>query len=253
MEKQLGYYSNYTISKSIITILLFLNSSFLFSQAIPDSVLFIPTLGKSIDMAMEYSPLLRSVDIETTIKEFELRSTRKEWLDNMGIESFYKYGSIDNVNIQNVGNLDQISSAQTTDSRYSIGVYLKMSFFSFLTQRTNTKIALQAIEQSRFQKEFIKQEIRKAVIKQYGEYVFNKELIGIKNKAFQSNEIQLRKANNDYENGNLTIYEITKVMEALTKSETEYLMAKSAFKISYLLLLELIGIDQRGQAINNSK
>ena len=246
------YYSKLQIHKKIIIVFFLFSTFFSFSQTIPDSVLFIPTLGEAIDMAMEHSPLLRSVDIETTIKKFELRSARKEWLDNLGIESYYKYGSIDNVNIQNIGSLDQISSAQTTDNRYSVGVYIKMSFFSFLNQRTTTKIALQEIEQSKSQKEFIKAEIRKAVIKQYGEYIFNKELIGIKNKAFQSNKLQLKKANNDYENGNLTIYEITKVMEALTKSETEYLMAKSDFKISYLLLLELIGVNQNGQVINNS-
>ena len=222
-------------------------------SSIPDSILFVPTLAEAIDMATEYSPLLKSADIESVIKEFELKSTRKEWLDNMGVESFYKYGSIDNVNIQNIGSLDEVSTAKTTDSRYSVGVYLKMSFFSFITQRNRNKIALQEIEQSRMHKEFIKQEIRKAVIKQYSEYLFNKDLIYIKNKAFQSNQVQLKKANNDYENGNLTVYEITKVMEALTKSETEYLMAKSDFKVSYLLLLELIGINQKGEPIQTNE
>ena len=244
------------LKRTIIIILLsraLLSLSQVSNSVIPDSVLFIPTLGEAINMAMNYSPLLRSVDIETTIREFQLKSTRKEWLDNMGLESYYKYGSIDNVNIQNVGSLDQISTAQTTDTRFSVGVYLKMSFFSFLTQRTNTKIALQNIEQSKVQKEFVKQEIRKVVIKQYGEYLYNKELIGIKNKAFQSNQVQVRKANIDYENGNLSIYEITKVMEASTKAESEFLMAKSNFKISYLLLLELIGMQPNGLPIDYEK
>jgi len=239
--------------KLFIFVLILFNSYASFSQdkrnEVSNSELFIPTLGEAIDMAMEYSPLLKSVDIETTIKEFQLKTVRKEWLDNMGVESFYKYGSIDNVNIQNVGSLDEISSAQTTDTRYSVGVYLKMSFFTFLTQRTNTKIALQEIEQSKMQKEFIKREIRKVVIKQYGEFLYNKDLISIKNKAFQANEVQLTKANIDYANGNLSVYEITKVMEALTKSESEYLMAKSNFKISYLLLLELIGTQTNGKPI----
>ncbi len=240
--------------KTVLFVVLILNSIVSLSQetnnSIPDSVLFIPTLSQAIDMAMENSPLLKSVDIETTIKEFELKSTRKEWLDNMGFESFYKYGSIDNVNIQNVGSIDELSTAQTTDTRYSLGVYFKMSFFSFLTQRNKTKVALQEIEQSKIQRELVKQEIRKIVIKQYGEYLYNKDLISIKNKAFQANEVQLRKANNDYENGNLSVYEITKVMEALSKSESEFLMAKSNFKISYLLLLELIGIDQNGNPVH---
>ncbi len=234
--------------KKQFNILFILISVITFSQPdinsdINDSLLNVPTISKAIEMAMEYSPLLKSADIETTIKEFELKATRKEWMDNLGIESFYKYGSIDNVNIQNNGDVDNLTTAQTTDSRYSLGVYIKMPFFAFITQRNRTKIALQEIEKSKLQQDFIKNEIRAAIIRQYGDYEYNKKLITVKNKAYLSTQIQVEKANFDYENGNLTIYDLTKVMEASTKAETEYLKAQIDFKIAYLLLLEIIGVN----------
>jgi outer membrane protein TolC len=231
--------------------IIFISNSFAQIE-IPDSILNIPPLGDAINMALEHSPLLKSSDIETSIRKFQLKSVRREWLDNMGIESFYKYGSIDNVNIQNIGSADQITNAQTTDTRYSIGVYLKMSFFSFINQGTKNKIALQEIKKSKYHQEFIRNEIRKAVIKQYQEYLYNKKLISIKNKAYIATQMQVEKANIDYENGNLNLYEMTKVMESATKAETEYFKAISDFKISYLLLLELIGANHYEQEQNDN-
>jgi outer membrane protein TolC len=93
------------------------------------------------------------------------------------------------------------------------------------------------------QQDFIKNEIRAAIIRQYGDYEYNKKLITVKNKAYLSTQMQVEKANFDYENGNLTIYDLTKVMEASTKAETEYLKAQIDFKIAYLLLLEIIGVN----------
>jgi len=224
-------------------LLIILQTNLKAQTEIPDSVLKVPPLGDAIDMAIEHSPLLKSSDIETTIKKFQLKSVRREWLDNMGIESFYKYGSIDNVNIQNIGNTDQITNAQTTDTRYSVGVYLKMSFFAFINQNNKNKIALEEIKKSEYHQEFIRNEIRKIVIKQYNEYLYNKKLISIKNKAYIATQMQVEKANIDYENGNLNLYEMTKVMESATKAETEYYKAIADFKVSYLLLMELIGAN----------
>ncbi len=228
--------------KTILKLLILLLLNFKLSgQEIPDSLLNVPPLADAIDMALENSPLLKSANIETVIKQFELKSTRREWLDYLGIESFYKYGSIDNVNIQNLGERDQITNAQTTDSRYSVGVYVKMSFLAFIDQHNKNKIASKEIEKSFYHQEFIKNKVRELVIKQYSEYLYNKKLISIKNKAYIATQMQVEKANIDYENGNLNLYEMAKVMESATKAETEYYKAISDFKVSYLLLMEIIG------------
>ena len=208
---------------------------------IADSSLNVPTLQVAIDKALKKSPLLKSSDIDMMIKQFQLRSVRKEWLDNFGVESFYKYGSIDNVNIQNINNLNQVSNAKTTDTRYSLGVYFKMSFFSFLNQKTKNNIAKQEIEKSKYERQLIQNEIVKLVVKQYNAYLLDKQLLSVKNKAYVSTQMQVSKAERDYKNGNLTIYELTKVMESSTKAEADYLLTKMNFRTSYLLLLELIG------------
>jgi outer membrane protein TolC len=206
-----------------------------------DSTLNVPSLQIAIEKALEKSPLLKTADISTTIKQFELKSVQREWLGDLGFESYYKYGSLDNVNIQNIGSTDDISNSRTTDTRYSLGVYMKMSFLTFLDQKNKNSIARQEIEKSLLEQQVIQEEIRKLVIRQYNEYQLNKQLVAVKNKAFTTTEMQLAKANRDHKNGNLTIYELTKVMESTTKAEADYLSTKMNFKVSYLLLMELIG------------
>ena len=213
----------------------------LYNIQIPDSLLNIPSLSDAINKALIKSPLLKSADIETTIKEFKLKSVRKEWLGNLGIESFYKYGSIDNINIQNIDDINQVTNAKTTGNRYSLGFYIKMPFLSFLTQKNKNNIAKRELEKSVYERQMIQNEIRKLVIQQFNEYQLNKQLIAVKNRAYIASQMQVEKANRDYKNGNLTIYELAKVTEASTKAETSYITAKINFRISYLLLMELIG------------
>ena len=213
----------------------------LYDLQISDSLLKVPTLNDAINQALKQSPLLKSVDIETTIKEFQLKAVRKEWLGNLGLESFYKYGSIDNINIQNIDDIDQVTNAKTIGDRYSIGFYIKMPFLSFLTQKNKNNIAKRELEKSIYEKQIVQNEIKKIVIRQFNEYQLNKQLITVKNKAYIASQMQVSKANRDYKNGNLTIYELAKVTESSTKAEASYITAKIDFRISYLLLMELIG------------
>ena len=221
--------------------IVFAQDSDLYDIQISDSLLKVPTLNEAINQALKKSPLLKSADIETTIKEFQLKSVRKEWMGNLGIESFYKYGSIDNINIQNIDDINQVTNAKTTGNRYSVGFYIKMPFLSFLTQKNKNNIAKRELEKSMYEKQMVQNEIKKIVIQQFNKYQLNKQLIAVKNRAYIASQMQVEKANRDYKNGNLTIYELAKVTEASTKAETDYITAKINFRISYLLLMELIG------------
>ena len=233
--------------KKIIStyILIGLFASALFSQTDTTTedtdVLHVPTLGDAIELAMQYSPLLKNQDLENTIKLYELRSIRKEWLDYMGVEGYYKYGSIDNVNIQNIGEGTVTSSYNGVDNRFSVGVYVKMSLFAFIDQRNKVQQANIALDQGRYNLELIQQQIRRLVIKQYNEYLLARELVEIKSRGMIATSTQKIKAEQDYSNGRINIYELTKVLEADSKANTEYQKAKSDLTISYLILMDIIG------------
>ena len=82
------------ISKNKIGLVLFLllcNISFSqvdSTKILIDNSLMVPTMREAVNMALKKSPLLKSADITASIKEYEYRSAKKEWLDNLGVESF---------------------------------------------------------------------------------------------------------------------------------------------------------------------
>ena len=143
-----------------------------------------------------------------------------------------------------------MSTGKSVDTRYAVGVYLKMSIQSMLSQSKKNQIAKREVEICRYEKEQVEQQITALVIKQYSEYQLNKELLSVSNSAYQSTLIQLEKANSDYHNGNMSVYEITKITEAKTKAQADYLKAKFSFKVSYLLLMELIGAIDYNDVLN---
>jgi outer membrane protein TolC len=208
---------------------------------VPDKVLHVPTLGKAIDMALEHSPLLKVKDVEKAIKIYQLKSTRKEWLDYIGMEGYWKYGTIDNVTIQEIDNSMVPTTYTGINTRFATGVYIKMSFFSFLDHRNKVLQAQEAIDKSNYEREIAQDEIRKLVIQQYNEYLLAKKILLVKTKSKVAIEIQLQKAEQDYENGNINIYELTKVMESSNKLMGEYQKAVTGFRVAYLMLMDLIG------------
>jgi len=208
---------------------------------VPDKVLHVPTLGKAIDMALEHSPLLKVKDVEKAIKIYQLKSTRKEWLDYIGMEGYWKYGTIDNVTIQEIDNSMVPTTYTGINTRFATGVYIKMSCFSFLDHRNKVLQAQEAIDKSNYEREIAQDEIRKLVIQQYNEYLLAKKILLVKTKSKVAIEIQLQKAEQDYENGNINIYELTKVMESSNKLMGEYQKAVTGFRVAYLMLMDLIG------------
>jgi outer membrane protein TolC len=241
----------FNMKKYLISLMFIFLSVHIFSQentsvasSISDSSLNVPTLSVAIERAKQNSPLLMSSDVETVIRQLELKTTRREWLENLGFDSYYRYGSIDNINISNTATTEEISSARTFDNRFSVGIYMKLPIFDLINMKNGNKIAKQKIEQSKYEKLVLESEITKIVIKQYNEFLLYKQLLEVKNKALVSSQMQVSKANMDYKNGNLNLFELSRIIESASKSESDFFTTKMNLEVSYLLLMELIGNDK---------
>jgi outer membrane protein TolC len=216
---------------------------------IPDSTLNVPSLQKAIEMAIENSPLLKSADVNTAIRAFELKSAKRDWMNTLGFEAYYKYGSIDNVNVQSYNNITQMTDAQSIDTRYAVGLYLKVPLITIYNAHNRNQTARFEIEKTKYDKLILEDQIRQLVIQQYNRYLLNKQLIGIRSSSYLMTSMQFEKASSDHKNGNLSISELTKIIEAKSKAHAEFVSIVYDFKVSYLLLMELIGYNANTEII----
>jgi outer membrane protein TolC len=204
---------------------------------------FLPPVEIFIDSAMIYSPLIKYWQSETEIQGIEIRKTRKSWATRIGIEADARYGTIDNlfVNQSGISVPNEFSTTQTT--RYNAGLSLKLPLSELISKQNDNKIARLRYEQSMIKKEEIEQDVRLTVIEQYNKTVLARKILKIAGENKENYFVQVNSAEADYKKGNLDITVYGKINENFLKSEIEYETALEAYQTSLTMLQEITGIE----------
>ena len=232
----------------IFFILLFFISSFVncFSQEKEDSTFSkIPPLQILIDSALVHSPIIKSQDAEVLIKEFNLSTTRQQWLNYVQVIGDAKYGSFDNLIVNQYQTAAQSTSynSSSAGSRMTIGLSLRFSVFDFIKARNNKKIAIKEVEQSVLRKEELNSFLRQTVIKQYHEVLMNHSLLKIKTDFLEQTKLAKEFAEKDYTSNIVEYSEVVRAADAYQKAMTECEKIKTDFVVAILLLQDIVGIN----------
>lgn len=204
----------------------------------------VPPLSMLIDSAMINSPLLLYTADEIKIKERERLSARREWTENIGVESSFKYGMFDNFYVtENPAEALNDSYLSTSEQfRYSAGVTVRLPIFDIYDRRNQLKIAELRIRQSKRQLEETQNEIKTMVIGYYHEMISKHNILMIRNQEYLSTELQLQMAENQFKNGEIPLSDLTRYKSTHIKSMIDLETAKSEFLTSYMILREVTGV-----------
>ena len=111
----------------------------LYSQKIPgnsyDSIgdrieLILPPLSVLIDSASKRDPSVKAREDQIKIDQYKLRTDRSQWSKSLGVQGDVRYGTYDNyVTNQAGGQPINTVTSSSTDARYGVGAYVKLSIF----------------------------------------------------------------------------------------------------------------------------
>ncbi len=204
----------------------------------------VPPLSILIDSAMTHSPLLLYTADEIKIKERERVSARREWTENIGVESSFKYGMFDNFYVtENPAEAINDSYLSTSEQfRYSAGLTVRLPIFDIYDRRNQLKIAELKVQQSKRQMEETRNEIKTMVIGYYHEMISKHNILMIRNQEYLSTELQLQMAENQFKNGEIPLSDLTRYKSTHIKSMIDLETAKSEFLTSYMILQEVTGV-----------
>jgi len=203
-----------------------------------EEMISIPPLRMLIDSAKQYSPLLKTKDIEIAIKEIQWRVQRWEWADYIRPFTEYRYGSIDNYLLVG-GSL--LPGPQSIASRFSIGAQINLTIFDAINYRSKLKLADKQIELDLARREEIELLITQEIINLYSQLITYRKIIFIKSDHMITQALNLDEAQLRYESGEVPIVELARIREIATKSEEGFELAKMEFRRAILLLSELVG------------
>ncbi len=216
-----------------------------FSMLEDDISDYIPPLTALIDSAIIHSPLLKAQDAQIYINKYEIKTAKREWTRNLGLETNIKYGSYDNLQVSQYSEDPENPSAflaTNTQTRFSTGIYVKFPFFYLYDRRNQVKIAQEELTQARFDKERMIYELRQLVIQVYNQMLLAQNLVKIHNENSISTDLQVQMAEKMFTNGQLPVSELARLKDIHTRSLINLEQSKSEFQNSFMILEEIVGI-----------
>lgn len=238
------------IMKNYLLIPILIHSFILFAQdpqmiiekQSSDSLLFIPTLEQAINRGMQNAHLLKEQDLRIEIEAHRLKSTKSLWMDAIRVQGEAKYGSVDDVIIKeyNTGDVEG-HYGSSSNTRYAAGVYINLSLFDVTNRKRSMRISKNELKLAELKKEAITKRLRELIIIKYNKLLLSQNLLKVKSKAKEASSLQVKMAEVEFKNGQINIYEFSRVIESDTKAQSEFESVKMDYALAYQLIMEIIG------------
>lgn len=240
----------------LITLLLTLITTIVTAKAqySTDSILRannIPTLQTLIDSAMARTPMLGYHVERKAEAESRIKSARRKWLDYVGVESYYRYGRLGVIDVnspQSSGTTTPLpitSNSTQSQNWWYAGAYIRIPFLAIVDHTNQVKMFKHVAAQSDYEMQDVQQEVALKVIEEYNTMILNLDLLIIKATLLETNNAQIKEAENQYKNGKIDLGRLAQLQEMQAKVATEYATARSESRTALLKLEQMTGIKLR--------
>jgi outer membrane protein TolC len=188
--------------------------------------------------AIKHSPQLKSLDIQKSINEQDIKLAKKGILSGIGAVGTYTYG-----NQGSFGTFDPNNPTLNTATagRYSAGVSMALPLLSVIGRGSTIKkeeLNYQRTELSRQEQEL---QTRQQVIQSYQNVVLAKKLLTLQQEAYVTVQTTFRLAEKQFRQGQLSLAEFTESTNLLSQTAMAQETAHSQYETSFMLLEELVG------------
>jgi outer membrane protein TolC len=199
-------------------------------------------LEQLLDSCEVYSPLLKMVDADIYIQDLRIKSEKKEWLTFFSISGTAKYGMFDNLVINEDSGEDYLGSTSTKQSRYSVGMTLKVPLSSIF-DKVNRDVAKSEKVKLQHQRDNTIKELRKLVIAQYANLIRAHTKLIIRTSELETVKLQMMDVELNYKNGKIPLSAFTSQKGELLNIKLALEEIKIEFTVALYNLQETIGIN----------
>ena len=203
----------------------------------------LPPLDSLFEMAENNSPLLDFYNAEVLINKLKVVSEKRDWMEHLSFETDVRYGLFDNLILTSDLGLEELATSTSEQTRYSVGVGLRIPLSRIADRKNRVKIAESETEKAIFQQEVAVRELRQLVIVQYNNIIKAHRLMVVGNANVTSFNVQVIRAEKDFVNGKINIAELARLREMLARGIENFESQKSDFQLAYLLMQETVGVN----------
>jgi outer membrane protein TolC len=200
----------------------------------------LPPLQSIIDTALARNLDIKAKDHLVSVREYNLKTERRRWTENLGIQADARYGTFDNFSLNTlVGVTPNSLTTRNNQLNYGVGAFLKIPLFDIATRKNTIGSYKAQVDEAVSEAGVQRDLIRQAVIKQYHEVVLKHKILRIRSKYLETARINVQMGESDFHSGKTTINEYARIADFAAIAEVNFESAKSEFITSYLILEEI--------------
>ncbi|MFA9388882.1 MAG: TolC family protein [Prolixibacteraceae bacterium] len=207
-----------------------------------DITMRLPPIAELQAAALETSPLLKIHDANLVISRLKIISMKRDWMRSLGFEAGAKYGLFDNLILTGDLGIDQVATNTTEQTRYNVGLFLKIPL-STVVDKSSVNIARAEMDIIALEKETTIRELRNLIIVQYNNVVKAYRNMVIQNNAVEIYRVQMLRAEQDFNNGKITVADYARLHDMLSRSILNFEDIKVEYITALQLLQETVGIE----------
>ena len=192
--------------------------------------IILPSIEVIMDVALEYSPLVKTQEASIHGQEADLKRNGKLWLQSLQLQVGSQYTTY----TSNENAVLPIFGAQT-------GVMVRFSIYDFVSRKNIMDKSRWAIEEAKFRTDQQRVVIRQLVVHAYQQAVLNQELMKVTNERVQAAISHQEMADREFKSGDIPLSELSRVTQIAGQAKTELAKAKAEFYEAYYQLEVLIG------------
>ncbi|MCF8230648.1 MAG: TolC family protein [Bacteroidales bacterium] len=217
------------------------NSQQYFDPLSDDITQYIPPLSALVDSAVANAPSVQFENLKTDFYRYNVKTAKRDIYEHLGFN-----GEINNGRFYfNDYNQLQDADFYRSESRrfnYLVGVYLKLPLSSIIDRRNRINKEKKWVEISMARQREVEKQIRREVIRLYNDLIESQRILKISNDYLQWTYAQMKMAENQFVNGQISVAEITRLKEFQRRGQTEFEKQRASFKSAYDQLQALVGM-----------
>lgn len=190
----------------------------------------LPPLDTLYAWADQYNPTIQFHNAVIKRSEEDAKRVSKQWLDAIKFSGNLRVGSYGNTTINQV------------ETGYTYGPSVSFSLYEILSHPNQLKVFKEEHRAAEFKREEAKLDLHKYVRQIYNNIILQQTLLRIKSEALNTSYMHLKMAEKEFNEGAITLSELSRVNEIYTKSEIEFEMNISELRNDVMELEQVVGV-----------
>lgn len=225
-----------------------------FNPLTDDITEWLPPLSVILDSAVLNDPYVNFRLAQININEAKKTATRRQWSRNFGVQADIRYGTFDNFSTNETqGSAPANFSTTREEFKYGYAAYVKFPLFDFINARNSKRIADLEIDQAKNMVTVQRDEVRQLIIRQYNDLLTKQRVLRIKSRYLETSKLTFQMIEKEFLNGVIALTEYVRIMDIVTRAETDYEEADVAYSTSLLILREISGMKLKLTKNNSGK